>query len=96
MIILVHEDGSDRVELTEALNKEGVPYEERQVETERELGTTSYRLVEILANLPEVFPVPAEFVQSEGDTRVWRLPSGRMIVSDLDGNLEQIASPFPR
>ncbi|MGA8139865.1 MAG: hypothetical protein WB948_04215, partial [Desulfobaccales bacterium] len=82
MIIYVHEDGSDQVELTEALNKEGVPYEERQAETERELGTTSYRLVEIRANLPEVFPVPAEFVQSEGDTRVWRLPSGRMIVSD--------------
>ncbi|MGD0216249.1 MAG: hypothetical protein ABSC45_01900 [Desulfobaccales bacterium] len=96
MIIYVHEGGSDRVELTEALNKEGVLYEERQAETERELGTTSYRLMEIRANLPEVFPVPAEFVQSEGDTRVWRLPSGKMIVSDLDGNLEQIASPLPR
>jgi hypothetical protein len=96
MIIYVHESGSDRVELTEALVKEGVSYRERSVETERELGPTGSRLVEIEANLAEVFPVPPEYVQGERDTRVWRLPSGRLIISDLDGNLEQIASPLPR
>ena len=51
---------------------------------------------EIKANLPEVFPVPPEVAQSDGSVRVWRLPSGRMIISDLDGNLEQIAGSLPR
>ncbi len=40
MIIYVHEGGSDRVELAEVLNKEGVIYQESQGETVRELGTT--------------------------------------------------------
>jgi hypothetical protein len=56
MIIYVHEGGSDRVELTEVLIKEGVTYQECKVESVRELGTASYRLVEIQANLPEVIP----------------------------------------
>jgi len=31
-----------------------------------------------------------------GGARVWRLPSGKMISSDLDGNLEQITGSLPR
>jgi len=96
MIIYVHEGGSDRVELAEVLIKEGVAYQERKVESVRELGTASYRLVEIQANLPEVIPVPAEYTQRDVEARAWRLPSGKLIISDMDGNLEQIASPLPR
>ncbi len=95
MVIYVNESGSDRTELTEALVQEGVTYQECQAKTTREMGTASWRMLEIQANLPEVFPVPSEFVQSEGDVRVWRLPSGRLILSDLEGNLERIATPPP-
>jgi len=41
-----------------------------------------------------VFPLPAAFVESDGDLRVWRLPSGRLIITDLEGNLERIAIPL--
>jgi len=95
MVIYVNESGSDRTELTEALAQEGVTYQERQAKTTREMGTASWRMLEIQANLPEVFPVPPEFAQSDGDVRVWRLPSGRLIISDLEGNLERIATPPP-
>jgi len=91
MIIYVHQGGSDRVELTEVLIKEGVAYQECKVESVRELGTASYRLVEIQANLPEV-----EYTQRDVEARAWRLPSGKLIISDMDGNLEQIVSPLPR
>ena len=96
MIIYVHEGGSDRVELTEVLIQEGVAYQERKAESVRELGTASYRLLEIQANLPEVIPVPVEFTQGDVEARAWRLPSGKLIISDMDGNLQQIASPLPR
>ncbi len=91
MVIYVTETGADRTELTEVLVQEGVTYQECKSTAERESQFSSMGIVEIQANLPEVFPVPKEFAQSEGDVRVWRLPSGRMIVTDLDGNLEQIA-----
>jgi hypothetical protein len=51
--------------------------------------------VAVEANLPEVWPVPPEFSQSDGDVRVWRLPSGRLIITDLEGSLERIATPRP-
>ena len=96
MVIYVFENGSDRTELIETLVKEGVTYQERKAATEREAGVSAVRLVEIQANLPEVFPVPPEFAESDGSVRVWRLPSGKMIISDMDGNLEQISGPLPR
>jgi hypothetical protein len=96
MVIYVFENGSDRTELIETLVNEGVTYQERQATTEREAGVSAVRMVEIQANLPEVFPVPPEFAQSDGSVRVWRLPSGGMIITDMDGNLEQISGPLPR
>jgi hypothetical protein len=95
MVVYVTESGSDRTELTEALVQEGVTYQECQAKTTRELGTTSYGIMEVQANLPEV-KVPPEFTQSEGDVRAWRLPSGRLVITDLEGNLERIATPAPR
>jgi len=94
MVVYVTESGSDRQELTEALVKEGVTYQECQSKTTRELGTASWRMMEVQANLPEI-NVPPEYRQSEGDVRAWRLPSGRLIITDLEGNLDQIASPPP-
>ena len=96
MIIYVSENGSDKLELIEALVEEGVSYQECQAATEREAGISAVRMVEIPANMPEVFPVPPEFSQSDGDVRAWRLPSGKLVISDLDGNLEQITRPTPR
>ncbi len=95
MVIYMHESGSDRVELTEVLIKEGVTYQECKVDSVREVGTASYRMVEISANLPEVFPVPPEYRSGDSDVRVWSLPSGKLIITDLDGNLEQITTPRP-
>ena len=96
MVIYVNESGSDREELIEELVKEGVSFKEASGKTTRESSTSGWRTVAVSANLPEVTPVPSEFSQSEGDVRAWRLPSGRLIITDLDGNLEQIASPRPQ
>jgi hypothetical protein len=95
MLILVNESGSDRVELTEILTKEGVSFKESSRQTTREAGGGSWRRVEVQANLPEVHPIPPRYAQSEGDIRAWRLPSGRLIITDLEGNLERIATPPP-
>ena len=95
MIIYVNEAGSDRQELVEELVKEGVTFKESLGETTRESGTSGVRTVAVQANLPEVWPVPPEFAQSDGDIRVWRLPSGRLIITDLEGSLERIATPRP-
>jgi hypothetical protein len=94
MIVYVTESGSDRQELTAALVQEGVTYQECPTQTTREMGTASWRMIEVQANVPEI-KVPPEHRQSEGDVRAWRLPSGRLIITDLDGNLEQIVSPPP-
>lgn len=94
MILYVTEMGSDRKELTEALVAEGVTYQECQSQTTREMGSTNYRMMEVQANLPEI-KVPREYTESDGDVRAWRLPSGRLILTDLEGNLEQIATAPP-
>ena len=86
---------SDRRELMEVLIEEKVMHQVAKPRSVREEGTGSYELFTIQANLPEV-TVPPEFRQSEGDVRAFRLPSGRLIITDLEGNLEQIASPMPR
>jgi hypothetical protein len=95
MVIYVNEAGSDRTELLETLDQEGVNYREVPTDTTRELGSASWRMVEVQANLPEVRPLPPGYSRGDVDARAWRLPSGRLIISDMDGNLEQIASPGP-
>jgi|UniRef100_A0A7C5ENW5 hypothetical protein len=83
---------SDSQEIFDLLTQEGVTYQQRLSGSVRELGTGSYEIYEIQANLPEV-KVPPEFVSSEGDVRAFRLPSGRLILTDLEGNLERVAMP---
>jgi hypothetical protein len=95
MILYVHEMGSDRDEIVEALVKEGVTYQECKATTEREAGA-AVGIVEIQANVPEVIPVPPEYTQGDTELRAWRLPSGRLVITDMDGNLEQIVRPLPR
>jgi hypothetical protein len=95
MVIYVNESGSDREELLEELVKEGVTFRESSGKTTRESSTAGWRTVAVQANLPEVVPVPALYAQSDGDVRAWRLPSGRLILTDLEGNLERIASAPP-
>ena len=95
MIIYVKEIGSHRIELVEELVKEGVTFKESSGKTTRESGPSGVRTVAVEANLPEVWPIPPEFAQSDGDVRVWRLPSGRMIITDLEGSLDRIATPRP-
>jgi hypothetical protein len=95
MVIYVNESGSDRQELTEELVKEGVSFKESSGKTTRESGMAGWRTVAVEANLPEVRTIPPEFAQSDGDIRAWRLPSGRLILTDLAGNLERIADPSP-
>ncbi len=94
MVIYVTERGSDRQELTEVLITEGVTYQECKKESVRELGTSSYGVLEIQANLPEV-KVPPEYTQGDIGVRAWRLPSGRLIITDESGSLEQITTPVP-
>ena len=95
MVIYVNEAGSDRQELVEELVKEGVTFKESSGQTTRESSTSGWRMVAVEANLPEVWPIPPEFSQSDVDIRAWRLPSGRLIIADLEGNLERIATPRP-
>jgi hypothetical protein len=95
MLIYVSESGSDRTELTEVLVEEGVTYQECTAGKDRELGGHNVQMLEIQANLPEVIPVPPEYTQGDVDARAWRLPSGRLIISDMQGNLEQIAPAAP-
>ncbi len=96
MIVLVTRKGSDYLELVETLSKEHVSFLERSKESIREVGGGTYDLVEIEANLPEV-KVPAAYsgTVETVDARAWRLPSGHLIITDMNGNLEQIAPPMP-
>jgi hypothetical protein len=85
---------ADRRELMEVLIEEGVTHQVRDIQSVRELGTGSYELFGVETNLPEV-KVPPEYAQGEIGARAFRLPSGRLIITDMEGNLEQIAPPLP-
>ena len=85
---------SDSQELFEVFATEGVTYQERLAESVRELGTGSYEVYEIQASVPEV-KVPPEHTQGDIGARAFRLPSGRLIITDQEGNLERITQPVP-
>ncbi len=83
-----------RDEVTQTLVDEGVTFEIGDMTSIRELGTGSFGVFTVKANLVEV-DVPAMYRESEGDVRAFRLPSGRLILTDLEGNLDRIATPPP-
>ncbi len=85
---------SEREEIINLLTAEGVVFEIGDVSSIRELGTGSYEVFRINANVPEI-TVPPLYRSSEGDDRAFRLPSGRLILTDLEGNLERIETPPP-
>lgn len=86
---------SDRQEIQQLLTEEGVTHQVVMIGSERELASGSVQMFVIDANLPEV-KVPPEYTQGEAfNMRAYRLPSGKLIIADLEGNLEQIASPPP-
>jgi hypothetical protein len=87
-------DQSALQDVEEVLAAEGITYQKR-TGSENEPGTGSWLMFQVEANLPEV-QVPREYAQSEGDARAFRLPSGKLIITDLEGNLEQITIPAPR
>lgn len=87
-------DQSALKEVEEVLVAEGVTYQKR-TGSQQEPGTGSWLMFQVEANLPEV-QVPKEYVQSEGDVRAFRLPSGKLIITDLEGNLENITTPAPK
>jgi hypothetical protein len=86
---------SDRKELMEVFIEEGVTHQVRDLQSVRELGTGTYQLVAVEANLPEE-KVPPGAAGGEVGARAFRLPSGRLIITDLDGNLEKIYTPPPK
>jgi hypothetical protein len=87
-------DQSALQEVEEVLLAEGVAYQ-KKAGRENEPVTGAWLMFQLEANLPEV-QVPREYVQSEGDARAFRLPSGKLIITDLEGNLEQITVPAPK
>jgi len=89
MIVYVTETGSDRTELAEILVQEGVTYQECPATFESEVGVSSTGILEIQANLLEI--------RKPGitDERFWKLPSGRLIVTDMENNLDRIETPRP-
>jgi hypothetical protein len=91
MLLYVKHSGLKQLE--EVFAAEGINFQ-KGTGSEREPGTGSWLMFQILANLPEV-QVPGEYVQSEEDARAFRLPSGKLVITDLAGNLEQITIPAP-
>ena len=92
--MLIYLDQSGLKDLQEIFADEGVTFQERSTGSLRELNTGSWPVTEVQANLPEV-KVPLEYSQGEVGARAFRLPSGKLIITDLEGNLEQITIPVP-
>jgi len=80
--MLIFVDRSGLKDLQAVLLAEGVAFQERPCG----LG------MEVQASLPEV-QVPREYTKEAMGTRAFRLPSGRLIITDPQGNVEQITRP---
>jgi hypothetical protein len=85
---------SEQGEIAELLKQEGVTFEMGEKFAVREVGTGSYGVITVKANVLEV-EVPTRYRSSDGDIRAFRLPSGRLILTDLEGNLEQVVTLPP-
>jgi len=92
--MIIYVDRSGLKDLEEVFAEEGVTFQERQTGSTRELNTGSWQVIEVQANLPEV-KVPPEYSQGDVGARAFRLPSGKLIITDLEGSLEQITIPAP-
>lgn len=88
----IYVDQSGLKDLQEVLAAEEVTFQDRPTGSVRELNTGSWPVIEIQVNLPEV-QVPPEYTQGDIGTRAFRLPTGRLIITDQAGNMEQITIP---
>jgi hypothetical protein len=93
--MILHIPKPEREDIATMLSNEGVTFEMGNVASIRELGTGSFEVFTVKANVEEI-QVPPMYRASEGDVRAFRLPSGRLILTDLEGNLERITTPPPK
>jgi len=92
--MIIYVDQSGLKDLQEVLAAEGVTSQDRPTGSVRELNTGSWPVIEVQVTLPEV-KVPPEYTQGDIGTRAFRLPTGRLIITDQEGNLEQVTTPVP-
>jgi hypothetical protein len=92
--MILHIPRPEREEITSLLANEGVTFEIGEMASIREMGTGSYEVFTVKANVEEI-PVPPMYRSSEGDVRAFKLPSGKLILTDLEGNLERLETPPP-
>ncbi len=92
--MLVYVDQSGLKDLEELFAQEGIAYQVSPLGSTREMEVGSWQVIKVEANVPEV-KVPPELSQGEVGARAFRLPSGKLIITDLEGNLEQISIPAP-
>lgn len=93
--MLIFVDQSGLKDIQELLEEEGISFQQRPAGSVRELNTGSWSVSQVEANLPEV-KVPPEYTGGDLGVRAYRLPSGKLIITDLEGNLERITTPVPR
>ena len=93
--MILHIPRSERDEIMALLTREGVTFEIGDVASIREMGTVSYEVFTVKANVEEI-QVPPMFRASEGDVRAFKLPSGKIILTDLEGNLERLETLPPQ
>ncbi len=92
--MILYIPATEREDILKVFQEENIACEISEMTSIRELGTGSYEMLTVQANVPEV-EVPALYRSSEGDVRAFRLPSGRLILTDLEGNLERLETPPP-
>ena len=93
--MLIFVDQSGLKDIQELLEEEGINFQHRPTGSVRELNTGSWSVSQLEANLPEV-KVPAEYSGGDIGARAYRLPSGKLIITDLEGNLERFTIPVPK
>ena len=93
--MILHIPKSEREDIATLLSNEGVNFEMGDMSSIREMGTGSYEVFTVKANVEEI-QVPPMYRASEGDVRAFRLPSGKLILTDLEGNLERLETPPPK
>jgi hypothetical protein len=86
---------SEREEIGSLLSGEGVTFRMGDMVSIREMGTGSFEVYTITANVEEI-QVPPLYRSSDGEVRAFRLPSGKLILTDLEGNLERVETPRPQ
>lgn len=93
--MILHIPKSEREEIVSLLSEEGVTFKLGDMVSIREMGTGSYEVYTVTATVKEIQVSPM-YRSSEGDVRAFRLPSGKLILTDLEGNLERLETLRPQ